>query len=840
MRPALVRFGPILVVIAAITLFYGEALGSTLTLHAMHTDDDVVWQFRPDTLEQFAYVREHGYLPFWIDRRGLGQSPFVGSYHGNFYPLRWLALALAPRAEEAGDWLIWGHTLVAGLATMALARHYGVSRWSAALAGIFFALGHLPVRWAPFQHAPAHFATYPLAVLGTELIWAGHARRGLVLVALGLGCSGLGAHLQNTHMAFHVVGIVVVYRLLTTSLPRRIRLQCLGLSAAAVLLGIVIAALVLVPFVWEQRGTTRDAVAEAGATGMNRGSLVAHIDPRSDQTAGINDDVYMGPLAPALILAGLLVSLRRRRLVILPILVALALLIGFKTPLLDLLQHTVPGWSAVSNVQRLSFVTVLPLALMAGLGLDWLSNSRHNRQTIATVATLVGASLMIWGLRMVEMEWGWLSPVPMLWLGIVAAVLLIFLLHRRFARRTNDDWRSYRPTLAILVALVGASLLYWWIRMTEIGLALGLGPKVWLGTIAMALVAATALIAFTLDRPSLHRFMAPASAHLPALAVIVVFGVSLLAIGVERQIRWQPVLDEPLPEFQDTLALVDRHDDAAGRWMSFSIKMHESYMPNVFLEVPGRWLDTYESFRPPEFFTYWRTLTGSTQYDQRREGLGSLWYMHTDQDPTPNANLVNAAGITRILGRSERVAETEQLGWSLLGEQGILRVYHNPQAFPMSYGSRRWEAAEPETAIARIASAEQGSFRNHTDYVDGATSVASPGEDPLPARAMRRSAEEVQVTLEEPSRTLVLLVLLDSYHPDWQALVDGESRPVLRVNGVFRGVLLEPGETHVTFRYEPRWFPWLPAIAVAVALAVALLLLPIGLVRRAAWRVARG
>ena len=55
-RRTLVRFGPILVVIAAVTLFYGEALGSTLTLHAMHTDDDVVWQFRPDTLEA-VYIR---------------------------------------------------------------------------------------------------------------------------------------------------------------------------------------------------------------------------------------------------------------------------------------------------------------------------------------------------------------------------------------------------------------------------------------------------------------------------------------------------------------------------------------------------------------------------------------------------------------------------------------------------------------------------------------------------------------------------------------------------------------------------------------------------------------
>ena len=301
MRPALVRFGPLLVVIAAITLFYGEALGSRLTLHAMHTDADVVWQFRPDTLEQFAYVQEHGYLPFWIDRRGLGQSPFVGSYHGNFYPLRWLAHWLAPRAEEAGDWLIWGHTLVAGLATMALARHYGVSRWAAALAGIFLALGHLPVRWAPLSDSPAHFSTYPLTVLGTELIWSGRSKRGTGLLTLSVGISGLGATLQSTHAVSQVVGIIVLYRLLTTSAPRRVRLKRLGLSAAAILLGIAIAAPVLVPFAWEQRDTTRDSVLEAGASGMNRASLAAHIDPRSPQSANINDDVYMGPLAPALI-----------------------------------------------------------------------------------------------------------------------------------------------------------------------------------------------------------------------------------------------------------------------------------------------------------------------------------------------------------------------------------------------------------------------------------------------------------------------------------------------------------------------------------------------------------
>ena len=68
-------------------------------------------------------------------------------------------------------------------------------------------------------------------------------------------------------MVFHVVGIIVLYRLLTTSAPWSVRLQRLGLSVAAILLGIAIAVPVLVPFVWEQHGTTRDAVAEAGASG---------------------------------------------------------------------------------------------------------------------------------------------------------------------------------------------------------------------------------------------------------------------------------------------------------------------------------------------------------------------------------------------------------------------------------------------------------------------------------------------------------------------------------------------------------------------------------------------
>ena len=121
----------------------------------------------------------------------------------------------------------------------------------------------------------------------------------------------------------------------------------------------------------------------------------------------------------------------------------------------------------------------------------------------------------------------------------------------------------------LLGVLVGAGLMVWWLRMAELGLEQGLSPALWLGLVAMALIVATALNAFLLYKLPLRRVAANTS--VPRLILALVFGVSLLALGVERQLRWQPVPDKPLPEFVDTLALVARHNDPAGRWMSFSI-----------------------------------------------------------------------------------------------------------------------------------------------------------------------------------------------------------------------------------------------------------------------------
>ena len=46
-------------------------------------------------------------------------------------------------------------------------------------------------------------------------------------------------------------------------------------------------------------------------------------------------------------------------------------------------------------------------------------------------------------------------------------------------------------------------------------------------------------------------------------------------------------------------------------------------------------------------------------------------------------------------------------------------------------------------------------------------------------------------------------MLADSYDPGWQARVNGKRAPILRVNGLFRGLYLPEGAHTVVFTYTP-------------------------------------
>jgi len=81
---------------------------------------------------------------------------------------------------------------------------------------------------------------------------------------------------------------------------------------------------------------------------------------------------------------------------------------------------------------------------------------------------------------------------------------------------------------------------------------------------------------------------------------------------------------------------------------------------------------------------------------------------------------------------------------------------------------------------------------------------AAEGWTPLGVEALPGGEVSVEVSVASKA----LLVLADAWAPGWHAEVDGEQREVLRVGGLFRGVVLTPGERNVVFRYQPWGWVW--------------------------------
>ena len=74
------------------------------------------------------------------------------------------------------------------------------------------------------------------------------------------------------------------------------------------------------------------------------------------------------------------------------------------------------------------------------------------------------------------------------------------------------------------------------------------------------------------------------------------------------------------------------------------------------------------------------------------------------------------------------------------------------------------------------------------------------------AEITKYESERVEVTAT--TNQSGYLVLADSLYPGWRAFVDGQPAPILRVDVLFRAVLIEPGTRRIVFEYHPGAFQW--------------------------------
>jgi hypothetical protein len=109
-------------------------------------------------------------------------------------------------------------------------------------------------------------------------------------------------------------------------------------------------------------------------------------------------------------------------------------------------------------------------------------------------------------------------------------------------------------------------------------------------------------------------------------------------------------------------------------------------------------------------------------------------------------------------------------------------------------------AALPSAGGHMVATVSAGEARGNGD----SATVDSPGGiGPAPVSLQYGPN---RVTMDAALPQPGYLVLLDTYYPSWQALVDGQPQPVIRANYAFRAVALSAGRHRVEFVYRPSSF----------------------------------
>jgi hypothetical protein len=157
--------------------------------------------------------------------------------------------------------------------------------------------------------------------------------------------------------------------------------------------------------------------------------------------------------------------------------------------------------------------------------------------------------------------------------------------------------------------------------------------------------------------------------------------------------------------------------------------------------------------------------------------------------------------------------------------RGEVRVYENLRAFPRAFVVHRAEVvAGPEEAVERMR--RPGFDPARTALIEGEIPDAQlaamgtvPEEDGSSVQIDRY--EDDRVDLVARLENAGLLVLSDSYYPGWKAYVDGRERPIHPTDAALRSVFLEAGTHEVTFVYGPPSFTAGAAISALAVLALA-------------------
>jgi hypothetical protein len=223
-------------------------------------------------------------------------------------------------------------------------------------------------------------------------------------------------------------------------------------------------------------------------------------------------------------------------------------------------------------------------------------------------------------------------------------------------------------------------------------------------------------------------------------------------------------------------------------------------------EILGDWfspalnLSTHKSITPKsvaDFITSFMRLEGKYEPGIIRSITAGL--------PIYDSHIYDLAAVNYIYSENQ-IPPTAHL--ELISKSKQFYLYRNHKAWPYYYFAERIQTIN---TFKDLYNAEPS-----VAYLWEKDNIALPQKFLNRVKTLElKKFDYGNVELKYASTEQEFLVIADSWHPNWHASVNGENIPIVKTNGIFKGVLLPPGEGIVRFFFDIS--PYFPGIWISVS-----------------------
>lgn len=140
------------------------------------------------------------------------------------------------------------------------------------------------------------------------------------------------------------------------------------------------------------------------------------------------------------------------------------------------------------------------------------------------------------------------------------------------------------------------------------------------------------------------------------------------------------------------------------------------------------------------------------------------------------------------------------------------KIYLNPQALPRAYFVNSTIKAKTVDQLANLLAEEKFNISKTAIVEKEAVKTSEGGLKGLQAKETAKIVwqknDHQEIVLKVSVLEDGLLVLTDTFYPGWYAYVDNQPSEILPVNLNSRGIIVNGGEHHVKFLYQPKSLFW--------------------------------